>query len=139
MARADASTCSCVTSRAQQFQEFQPIGGVSEMASPTTIFRSRSLLPSAFSAFSRTTYSPAFFTRPVMRPVRESSFSPLGKPSAEKVMGRAPVAATVKRNSDPGRTPKIRAPLMRGVSAGAGVRIRADRSGVSERAKPISV
>src|SRR5689334_12187199 len=48
-------------------------------------------------------------------------------------MGRCPVAATVKRKGEPGRTPKIRAPLMRGVAGALGVSTRAasaNRGGV---------
>ena len=83
------------SARAQQFQLFQPIGGVSAISSPTTIFRLRSQLPGAFAAFRCTVYSPGAVTRPVIRPVSGSSFSPWGSPSAEKVIGRTPVAAIV--------------------------------------------
>lgn len=50
IARADESTCSCVTSRAQQFHEFQPIGGVSAIRSPMTMRRLRVASPSSFLA-----------------------------------------------------------------------------------------
>ena len=38
-------------------------------------------------------------------------------------MGRSPVAGIVNKNGEPGRTPKIFAPLMRGVTGTGGVRI----------------
>ena len=37
-------------------------------------------------------------------------------------MGRWPVAGMVKKKGEPGRTPKIFAPLMRGVGGDGGVR-----------------
>ncbi len=45
MAPAAASTLAWVTSVAKQFQLFQPIGGVSEIRSPTTSDRTRSADP----------------------------------------------------------------------------------------------
>src|SRR4051794_19848425 len=58
-----------------------------------------------------------------MCPVAASSFKPAGNPLAEKVIGRSPVAATVKMNGLPGRTPNTFALLMRGLGEGFGVRI----------------
>src|SRR5208282_3990252 len=63
--------------------------------------------------------------RPVICPVLASSFKPSGNPSALNAMGRSPVAAMVKRNGWPGRTPNTLAPLMRGVGGGLGVRMMA--------------
>ena len=60
-------------------------------------------------------------TEPVILPVAESSESPLGKPSAVKVIGRDPVAGIAKKNGDPGRTPNTDGPLIRGVAGADGV------------------
>jgi hypothetical protein len=59
---------------------------------------------------------------PVIRPVWGSSISPLGNPSAAKVIGRAPVAGIEKRRGDPGLTPKTEGPLIRGVTGAGGVK-----------------
>ena len=54
MARAERSTVSWLTSFPQQFQLFQPSGGVRAMASPARIRRGLSSEPKAFSALSVT-------------------------------------------------------------------------------------
>src|ERR1035437_10333552 len=79
--------------------------------------------PREFFAPSITMCSPFIASAPVMRPVAGSSFSPLGRFCAEKLIGRSPVAAIVNRNGDPGRTPKTDAPLMRGEVGAGGVRM----------------
>src|SRR5262245_57961968 len=66
-----------------------------------------------------------------MMPVRASTASPAGRSGALNVMGRLPVAGMVKRKGWPGRTPNTRAPLMRGVAGGGGVRMWAEWSGVA--------
>ena len=66
---------------------------------------------------------PGFVSVPVIRPVVASSFNPDGNPFSEKVIGRSPVAAIMKRNGLSGLTPKTDVPLMRGLGDGRGVRM----------------
>src|SRR5579863_10260019 len=123
MASAADFTFSAVTCGPKQFQLFQPRAGVSPIVSPTTIFMSLSVLPSAFFACSITLYSPRVGVCPEMNPVAGSMLSPVGSPSAENCNGRNDVAATENRNGCPGRTPKSFVLLIRGVSGDLGVRI----------------
>ena len=60
---------------------------------------------------------------PLICPVLASTFNPFGRFSTEKVIGRSPVAGMVYKNWEFGRTPKILAPLIRGVAEALGVRI----------------
>ncbi len=69
------------------------------------IFNGRVSSPLAFRAVIVTTYSPGVFSDPVICPVLASSVRPSGICAAEKVIGLSPVAAAVKRNGCPGRTP----------------------------------
>ena len=87
---------------------------------PTTIRNGRFAVPWRLVAVSVTACVPGAATDPLIRPVAGSRRRPAGRPSAAKRIGRSPVAAIVKRKGDPGRTPKTRAPLMRG--AGPGLR-----------------
>src|SRR5438552_13831980 len=105
IALAEARTFSASTSLAQQFQLFQPIGGVSAMVSPMTILSFLSSEPLSLLARSLTTKSPGESTVPVIRPVFVSSFSDGGNPDALNDIGRSPVAGTVNRNGRPGRWP----------------------------------
>jgi len=89
------------------------------------ILNSRLAAPREFLARKVTRYSPFFSIAPVIRPVCGSSCKPAGKLSAAKVIGRSPVAAMVNKNGEPGRTPKIVAPLMRGFGEAVGVKITA--------------
>src|SRR5277367_2212055 len=120
IASATALTLSSETALAKQFQLFQPIGGVSAILSPTTILNFRLAAPREFFARNVTTYSPALVNAPVMRPVWGSSCKPAGKLSAAKVIGRSPVAAMMNKNGEPGRMPKISAPLIFGFGEAAG-------------------
>ena len=122
-------TLSSVTALAKQFQLFQPIAGGRPICEPQTIFNFRSAWPSSFLAWSVTTYSPSLSSLPVIRPDCASNCKPDGRPSAENVIGRSPVDVTVKRNGEPGRTPNKRAPVIRGVGAGFGVRTTASSMG----------
>src|ERR1043166_2157889 len=106
IARALRSTFSASTRLPQQFQLFQPIGGVRAIVSPTTIRNLFSLAPLVFSARRVTTCSPAFLNAPVIWPVVECNFNSFGKPLAENLMGRSAVAGIRYRNGEPGRTPK---------------------------------
>src|SRR5688572_8230082 len=115
----------------QQFQLFQPIGGVSAMVSPTLMRNGLSVVPREFFAERTTAWVPRSFNVPVIRPVAASSLSPAGKPFAAKLTGRWPVAGTVKRKGEPGRTPKIFGPLIRGSAGGLGVRISAVACAIS--------
>src|ERR1017187_4951262 len=124
-------TLSADTAPAKQFQLFQPIGGVSAMVSPQTMRNFSSAAPSEFFARRVTLNSPGFFNLPVIWPVLAFSFKPRGRLSAENFMGRSPVAGIVNKNGEPGRTPKIFAPLMRGVSGAGGVRISAAGKGTA--------
>jgi hypothetical protein len=76
-------------------------------------------------AVSVTLKSPGFVSLPVIRPVFASSDNPSGSPFAEYVIGSSPVAGIVNKNGLSGRTPKTRAPLIRGVAGGCGVRMSA--------------
>lgn len=58
---------------------------------------------------------------PEIKPVVVSSFSPSGRSSAKKLMGRSPVAGMVKRKGLLGRTPKSLAPLILGLGEVGGV------------------
>src|SRR5260221_5884590 len=120
IASAAALTFSSETALAKQFQLFQPIGGVSAIRSPATILNFRLAAPSEFFACKVTTYSPALVSVPVMRPVCGSSFSPAGKLSAAKIIGRSPVAAVVDQNGEPGPTAKISAAFVPGIGAASG-------------------
>jgi hypothetical protein len=103
--RAERNTLPWSTSPAQLFQLFQPIGGVSAIWSPITIFNSRVAAPSAFRAPIFTVKLPAWATFPVICPVAGSSTSPAGRPSAENVIGRSPVAVSVNKNGLPRTLP----------------------------------
>src|SRR4029079_6278928 len=122
MASAASMTFWPVTAGPKQLQLFQPSAGARQIVSPTTIFNVLSAEPSEFLACSFTRCSPLASVLPVIKPLFGSRVSPAGKPSAENSSGRLPVVATVKRNGCPGRTPKIFAELIRGVSASLGVR-----------------
>src|SRR5665213_1626240 len=127
MPRALCSTFSAVTWLPQQFQLFHPMAGVSEMLSPTTMRNFFSLLPKAFWARSTISYFPALVSVPVISPVAESTCRPAGSFLTENSMGLSPVAGMRYKKGEPGRTPKIDGPWMRGVGGGAGVRL----SGIS--------
>jgi hypothetical protein len=126
MALALAMIFSALMNGPPAFQLFQPSGGVSASRSPQTMRKSRDVLPRAFFAVSVTRYVPGRVILPEMRPRTLSRSRPSGRLSAPKVIGRLPVAVTVKRKGLPGRTPKIRAPVSRGVSGAAGVRMWAE-------------
>src|SRR5262249_19678568 len=119
------------TAGPKQFQLFQPNAGVRPMVEPTTILKSRLASPREFFACKMTLYSPAVFRTPVIRPEVGSSFSPVGRFSAVKPIGRSPVAAIVNKKGFPGRTPKTFAPLMRGFGDGFGVRTTASSCGAA--------
>src|ERR1043166_4225906 len=125
IASAAAFTLLASTADAKQFQLFQPIAGVSPIRSPQMILNFCGAAARAFRAISVTGYSPFSFNTPVIRPVSGSSCNPAGNPFASKASGRSPVAAIVKRNGDPGRTPKTFALLIRGAGPGFGVRTTA--------------
>src|SRR5260370_18492215 len=131
MASAAVLTRSSETAPAKQFQLFHPIGGLSAIVSPTTILNFRLAAPREFFARKVTRYSPLLSSVPVIRPVCGLSCKPAGKLSAAKVIGRSPVAATVNKNGEPGRTPKIAAPLMRGFGEAGGVKITAGSAGAA--------
>src|SRR6516162_11129966 len=122
MPRALLSTFSASTLPPQQFQLFQPIGGVNAIVSPATMRNFFSFIPLPFVARSVTTCSPGDLSEPVISPDLESSLSPEGRSVAENLSGRSPVAGIRYRNGAPGRTPKMDGPLIRGVAAGLGVR-----------------
>jgi hypothetical protein len=129
IASAAALMSSSVTADAKQFQLFQPIAGVRPICGPQTILNCSCASPNAFLACNVTINVFTFFNSPVMRPVSESSRKPFGKWSALNVIGRAPVAGMVNRKGVPGRTPKIRVPLIRGSGEGLGVKITAGSRG----------
>src|SRR5581483_2601483 len=129
IASAARFTSSSVTDEPKQFQLFQPIAGVKPMVGPQTILNCCVASPSEFLACSVTTNVFDFSNSPTICPVFASSCKPSGKLSAEKVIGRSPVAAMVKRNGWPGRTPKIFALLMRGFGEDFGVKITAGSCG----------
>ena len=78
----------------QQFQLFQPIGGVRAISSPTTIRSGRTAEPAVLRAVNVTGNVPGWFTTPVIRPVAASICNPSGRPAAVKLMGRSPVTGT---------------------------------------------
>ena len=119
MASAASRMIRSVTWFSHTYQLFQPMCGVSARVSPTTIRNGRIAVPWRFVAVRVTACAPGVDTDPLMRPVVGSRRSPFGRPSAPKRIGRSPVAAIVKRKGDPGRTPKERAPLMRGAGPAA--------------------
>lgn len=123
MARAASRTFASSTENPQQFQLFQPMGGVRAICGPIFSNISRSAFPRAFSAVSSTLKSPSAGTRPVIRPVRGSSSSPSGSPCAPYAIGRLPLAMTGIRKGLPGRAPYTSGLLICGVSGLAGVRI----------------
>src|SRR4051812_38772350 len=120
---AAARTLSSLTAPAQQFQLFQPIGGVSAMRSPTAMRSGASAVPRALVARSVTLCSPRSASLPVMWPVCGSSERPSGSASAANFIGRSPVAAIMYISGCPGRTPKTLAPLIRGSGGDFGVRM----------------
>src|SRR5690349_19822758 len=121
MASAAARTFASLTSQPKQFQLFHPIGGVRAIVSPHTILSGRSVLPRALRTRRVTTWLPFSFRTPVRRPLWGSIWRPAGSLPAVKVIGRSPVAGTVKKKGEPGRTPTTRAPLMRGSGEALGV------------------
>src|SRR5262249_23462416 len=121
-------TCSAVTAGPKQFQLFQPSAGVNPMVAPQTILKSRFDSPSEFFARSTTLYSPLALMEPEMKPVAGPTFSPPGRLSTAKVMGRFPLAGMLYMKGLPGRTPKTLGPLIRGVGGALGVRIILERS-----------
>src|SRR5712675_113769 len=88
--RALLRTFSASTRLPQQFQLFQPMGGVREMVSPTTMQNFFSAPPAAFLARSVTVYSPGFFSAPEISPVLESICRPEGNEATSNSMGRSP-------------------------------------------------
>ena len=86
MASAAARTLASLTALAQQFQEFQPIGGVrASLCWPPTIVNSRLALPRAFLTSISTTVEPGCLSEPVMMPVSGSSARPCGQILGGKV------------------------------------------------------
>src|ERR1017187_6843537 len=136
-ARALRKILSASTWLPQQFQLFQPMGGVRAMVSSTTILNSFSAEPRAFLARRVRRSSPGAGSDPVSSPVWESRWRPEGKAPPEvrgvcgggvkgwmeNCMGRSPVAGMRESKGEPGRTPKTAGPLMRGAAGGLGVRI----------------
>src|SRR5437763_6216189 len=102
MPRALFRTFSAPTRLPQQFQLFQPIGGVSAISLPTTMRIFFSFAPLAFFARSVTITCPGFVNEPVISPVLESTVRPAGKSLTENSMGRSPVAGIRYRNGEPG-------------------------------------
>src|SRR5512140_1636982 len=96
------------------YQLFQPICGVSASLSPQTILNCLSAIPDLFVTFILVRYSPGTFMTPDIRPVFGSQASPSGRFITSDFIGLSPVAGIVNRNGDPGLTPKIFAPFMRG-------------------------
>src|SRR5208282_6847591 len=129
MASAAARTLKSSTSRPKTFQEFQPMGGARAKVSPLTILRGRCAMPSELMARRVTFHSPLRLITPVIRPEAGSSPSVFGNADAANFIGRSPVAGTVNKNGDPGRTPKTWVPLICGFGEGVGVRITACSEG----------
>src|SRR6266481_2797066 len=90
--RALFRTFSASTRLPQQFQLFQPMGGVRAMVSPTTMRNFFSARPAEFLARRVTVYSPSFFSAPEISPDLESRCRPEGNESVLNSIGRAPVA-----------------------------------------------
>jgi hypothetical protein len=59
----------------------------------------------------------------VIIPVSGSQVNPSGRFITSYLIGFVPVTGIVKRNGEPGLTPKTLAPLIRGAGADGGVRI----------------
>jgi len=89
----------------QQFQEFQPSGGVSAIRSPTSTRKFFSAEPKVFFACNLTVNSP-IFERASDTPGVHVKCKPFGSPLAENFMGRLPVAGMLNKKGEPGRTPK---------------------------------
>jgi hypothetical protein len=66
---------------------------------------------------------PGVSIEPEILPDTLSSFNPVGKFFAAKVMGRLPVAGIAKRTGCPGRTPNTFAPLILGFAEGSRVNL----------------
>jgi hypothetical protein len=105
------------------YQLFQPICGVSARLSPHTILNCLSEVPEEFVTFIVVIYSPWTLMTPEILPVPASHTRPSGRLSASYFIGLSPVAATVNKNGDPGLTPNILVPLIRGSGPGLGVRM----------------
>ena len=125
-----------LTPSTQMYQLFQPMCGVNARVSPQTIFSGRRASPSALRARNVTTYWPRFSIAPVIWPVCRSTFNPSGRSSTANSMGRRPVAGIVNKKGWPGRTPKTRAPLIRGAAGAFGVRITASSRGAERASDP---
>ena len=105
---------SSVTDAAKQFQLFQPIAGVRPICAPHTIFNFPCALPSAFVAFTLTSYSPFGCHHAGDLARLRIELQARGQSFRRKSHRRVPVAATVKRNGAFGRTPKTFAELIWG-------------------------
>src|SRR4051812_49429923 len=92
MPRALRRTFSALTRPPQQFQLFQPMGGVRAIFSPTMILNFFWAEAREFFAWNVIENSPGSGRLPVIRPVFASMLRPLGKLSTENSMGRWPVA-----------------------------------------------
>src|ERR1017187_655074 len=134
MPRALLRTLAASTLLPQQFQLFQPIGGVRAMVSPTMSLNFFSAVPLAFVARNVPRCWPGSFNAPVISPVSAATCSPAGRPSTENSIGRSPVAGMRYRNGELGRTPKMEGLLMRGIGGVLGGAqldpFRAGRNGV---------
>src|SRR6266566_6950851 len=93
--RALRRTLSASTRDPQQFQLFQPIGGVRAISSPTTIRNFFLSDPLPFLARKVTEYSPVFPKTPVICPLLESNCNPAGRRITENSIGRSPLAGIV--------------------------------------------
>ncbi len=115
MASAAARTLASLTALAQQFHEFQPMGGVrASLCSPPTIVSSRVAAPRAFLTSISTTVEPGCLSEPAMMPVAGSSVSPSGRFLTAKWSGFSPVAGMRNKKGRPGVLPTIRGPWMAG-------------------------
>ena len=111
-AAADAITFSWLTLRAQQFQLFQPMGGVRPiLSSPTQRVNCACALPLSLVADNTSGYSPGTAQLPLRTPLSGSSTTPSGRPSTAYFMGLSPEKARRKMTGEPGRTPNTIGPL----------------------------
>ena len=116
-------TFSCVTLRPQQFQLFQPIGGVRPILLPHRTVNRCVCSPFAFLAFTVNVYEPTFSKEPLNAPLSGFSVRPLGRSSEENFMGFSPLTPKRKWIGEPGRTPYRGVVLNLGSAGAAGVRI----------------
>jgi hypothetical protein len=81
-----------------------------------------SSLPTLLVACKFRVCDPSSLRIPVMRPEFVSSERDDGRPSAENIIGRSPVAGMSYRTGEPGRTPNTEGPLICGLAGAGGVK-----------------